>query len=51
MSEKVIVGYVAMNEGDFDIENMSFSKTLEGVTRSFGDTQKYKKVTIRFEDV
>lgn len=43
--------YVAMNENEFDIENMSFYKKLKDAKREWGGSQKYMKVTISFEHI
>lgn len=43
--------FVAMNENDFDIENMSFYKTLKKAKKDFGNSQNYMEVDVLFKDV
>jgi hypothetical protein len=48
---KRVTGYVAMNEGEFDIENMSFYEKLRDAKKKWGSSQKYMKVEICFEHI
>jgi hypothetical protein len=48
---KKIIGYVAMNDGEFDIENMLFYENLSDAKRRWGGSQKYMKVEICFEHI
>lgn len=48
---KVVTGYVAMNENEYDIENMSFYEKLKDAKRKWGGSQKYMKVKISFEHI
>jgi len=47
---KVIIkrGWVAMNEGEFDIENMSFFRSKKRAVQWWGTSQAIVKVKIEF---
>ncbi len=46
-----MIGYVAMNKGEFDISNMTFYKSseLEKAKRHWGNKQDIIRVTIKFD--
>ena len=46
---KIKKGYVAMNENDFDLENMSFHNSKRKAQSVWGKSQKIVKVEIHFK--
>jgi len=44
-----VTGYVAMNKGEFDIENMSFYKTKHKAEKEWGKKQDIIKVQVIFK--
>ena len=51
MGQKLKIGYVAMNKGEFDLENMSFFNSKETPERAFGDSQEIVEVQVIFVNV
>lgn len=44
-----VSGFVAMNKGEYDIENMSFYKTKKKAEREWGNKQDIVKVKVGFQ--
>jgi hypothetical protein len=47
---KIIEGFVAHNEGEYDLNNMSFDKSDAKLLKMFGKRQKISKIILIIDE-
>jgi hypothetical protein len=45
---KTVKGWVAMNKGEYDIENVSFYKSYRQAVKDWGKRQVYRRIKVIF---